>query len=618
MVRTTRSAPVLQYAPMRTTSTRRPGRSLAIAFLTLTAAACSGNKAPTATSDQVADATADQTPTEVATPVEPLAPVVPDPVTEAELSAAAEVAMPATEPLTEHAEPDGEIPFDVEAALDESLEIYEEATRLWERGRVEDAYEALDRAYELMASAPPNGDPVLAQEKEDLRQLIADRVVQIHRSQLSAAGDLNSEIPMVMNEYVEREIESFRTKEREQFIEAYARSGLYRPMIVAALNEAGMPDQLSWLPMVESWFKVRAYSRARALGMWQFISSTGYRYGMKRDWWIDTRMDPEKSTQAAIGYLTDLHALFGDWLTALAGYNCGEGNVKRAMRRQHEDYLDDFWDIYTRLPRETRRYVPRFLATLHILEDPAKYGFELPTPLPAQEYETFEMNRPIELSSVDRLLNLSTGTLEELNPELRRKATPETQYSLKVPPGAGTTLTASLGNLPEWVAPVTYTATYRVRRGDTLSGIASRHGTSVAAIMDLNNLRSANRIRQGQTLMVPDTRPTGGVVASSGGQVTYRVRTGDSLWSLARRHGTTVDRIKRQNGLTKNTLQPGQTLTIGEPVASGSGGTYVVRSGDTLGKIADRQRISLQRLLAANGLTKRSTIYPGQKLVIPR
>ena len=518
------------------------------------------------------------------------------------------------EPEPQAPAPEPEV--DTAAVLEESLETYEQAQRLWERGELYEAYAWLDRAYELMASVPPNGDPQLAQEKENLRQLIADRIVQINRSQLSAAGDLNAEIPLVMNEYVEREIESFQGPEHELFLQAYERSGLYRPMIVDLLREAGMPDQLSWLPMVESWFKVRAYSRARALGMWQFISSTGYRYGLERDWWIDERMDPVKATNGAIGYLTDLHGLFGDWLTALAGYNCGEGNVKRAINRQREDYLDGFWDIHTRLPRETRRYVPRFLATLHILNDPEAYGFELPQPLPAQEYEFVDIERSIELGSMDALLQAEPGALEALNPELRRKATPEEPYSLKVPLGLAPTLTASLEKLPAWVSPVSLTTIYRVRSGDTLSGIASRHGTSVSTLMDLNNLRSAHRIGQGQRLRVPDTRPTGGVVMSSGGQVTYRVRTGDSLWSLAKRHGTTVDRIRRQNSLTSNTLQPGQTLTIGGGGAAG--GTYTVRSGDTLGRIADRQGVPLRNLLAANGLSTRSTIYPGQRLSIPR
>ena len=604
---------------MRSADFHSAGRILVSSLLLLAAvslSACSGNRTATPkVGASIPAAAPEAIETEPAGQLaEDLDEVDLEPTLE-ELSEAAEAPLPQS-PAGEE-DPEAAEPLDVAAALAESLATYEEANLLWERGELESAFAALDRAYELMASAPPNGDPLLAQEKEDLRQLIADRILKIHRSQLSAAVDLNTEIPMVMNEWVEREIESFQTEEREFFLEAYQRSGLYRPMIVEALREAGMPDQLGWLPMVESWFKVRAYSRAQALGMWQFISSTGYRYGMERDWWIDTRMDPEKSTRAAIGYLTDLHALFGDWLTALAGYNCGEGNVKRAINRQPDDYLDDFWDIYTRLPRETRRYVPRFLATLHILTEPEKYGFDLPAPFSAQQYEIFEIDRPLELSSVDRLLELPAGTLEALNPELRRKATPEKQYPLKVPPGMATTLIASLQSVPDWVAPVTYTGSYSVRRGDTLSVIATRHGTSVAAIMEMNDLRSAHRIRQGQVLRVPDSQPTAGVGASAGEQITYRVRTGDSLWSLARRHGTTVDRIKRQNGLTSNTLQPGQLVTIGEGVTS-VGGTYVVRRGDTLGKIADRQHVPLRVLLAANGLTTHSTIYPGQTIVIPR
>src|SRR6185503_15097104 len=160
---------------------------------------------------------------------------------------------------------------------------------------------------------------------------------------------------------------------------------------VAQLAEAGMPEQLSWLPLVESGFKDRALSSARARGLWQFIPSTGYRYGLDRSDWIDERMDPEKSTQGAIAYLTALHGLFGDWMTALAAYNCGENSVLRAINNQKLSYFDQFWDLYQRLPRETRRYVPRFLATLAILEEPGRYGLVLPPLLPALDYEPVEI-----------------------------------------------------------------------------------------------------------------------------------------------------------------------------------------------------------------------------------
>ncbi|MDX1643804.1 MAG: LysM peptidoglycan-binding domain-containing protein, partial [Thermoanaerobaculia bacterium] len=250
-----------------------------------------------------------------------------------------------------------------------------------------------------------------------------------------------------------------------------------------------------------------------------------------------------------------------------------------------------------------------------IVNDPAAYGFDLPQPLPPQSFDTIEIERSIELASIDSLLQLAPGTLEALNPELRRRATPDEPYSLKVPPEAAPTLLARLEEVPEWIAPASLTTVYRVRRGDTLSGIAARHGTSVSALMELNDLRSAHRIRQGQTLRVPDRSPGGGATVASGGEITYTVRSGDSLWSLAKRYGTTVDRIRQDNGLTNNVLQPGQKLTLHG--GSASGAVYVVRRGDTLGKIAQRQGVSLGTLLAINGLSRRSVIYPGQRLIIP-
>ncbi len=260
--------------------------------------------------------------------------------------------------------------------------------------------------------------------------------------------------------------------------------------------------------------------------------------------------------------------------------------------------------------------MPRFLATLTILNDPEAYGFDLPEPLPPLEYDTVELDRSTELASVDSLLGLAAGTAEGLNPELRRKATPDEPYTLKVPVGTAPMLTARLEELPQWVAPASITTTYRVRRGDTLSGIAARYGTSVSTLMDLNNLRSAHRIAQGQRLFVPDRRPGGAPPVAAGSEITYTVRSGDSLWSLAKRYGTTVDRIKRDNQLASNTLQSGQGLAIRTGTVGGE--TYVVRAGDTLGKIADRTGVSLRQLMSVNGLSSRSVIYPGQRLAIPR
>src|SRR3970282_2182076 len=165
--------------------------------------------------------------------------------------------------------------------------------------------------------------------------------------------------------------------------------------MIKAFHEAGIPEEISWLPLIESGFKVRALSRSRALGLWQFIPSTGYKFGLKRNTWIAERLDPAKSTAAAIAYLKELHQIFGDWATVLAAYNCGEGNVLRAIRGQKTDYLDNFWDLYGRLPRETARYLLRFLTVLTVLKDPSKYGFtldELDTPVP---YELVSIDKPV-------------------------------------------------------------------------------------------------------------------------------------------------------------------------------------------------------------------------------
>ena len=366
--------------------------------------------------------------------------------------------------------------------------------------------------------------------------------------------------------------------------------------------------------MVESWFKVRALSRARALGMWQFISSTGYRYGLERTWWVDERMDPEKSTRAAIAYLTDLHNLFGDWLTALAAYNTGEGRVLREINRQRVGYFDRFWDLYQRLPGETRRYVPRFLATLAIVDDPGRFGFDLPEPVRPLDVQVVQVDRAAGLEGLEKTLGLADGTLIALNPELRQGAIPDETYPLRVPSAIAGQVTTKIASLPEWEAPAG-TGVHRVRRGETLSGIASRYGTSVRELMALNRLRSAHRIWPGQQLQVPGG-PGGSL--PPGTEIKHRVQRGDSLWLLASRYGTTVEQIRRDNGIRDSILHPGQVLRIHSGARGGGGSTYVVRRGDTLGAIARRQGVSLSRLLSANRLSRRSTIYPGQQLLIPR
>lgn len=501
----------------------------------------------------------------------------------------------------------------------EALEATESARLYWQEGDTEGALETLDLAYELLLQIPDDAD--LAREKEDLRHLISRRVVEIYRSHMTTASDLTSPIPLDMNEYVQHELNRFLGPERKFFIESYRRSGQYRPMMVRKLRDAGLPEELSWLPLVESGFKTRALSSARALGPWQFISSTGSRYGMQRSHWIDERMDPEKSTDAAIAYLTDLHGMFGDWKTALAGYNCGEHRVMKVLRRQENDYLDHFWDVFGQLPRETARYVPRFLATLAIVSDPEKYDIELPEPLPPAATEAMSIARHAKLSDLDNALGIEKGTLSSLNPELRRGTTPATHYTLRVPQDAAASFETALAALPTYAPPPEDTfRRHRVRRGETLSTIARRYRTSVARIARANNLRSRHKIRVGQRLKIPQrggsSRKTSAVPAKASGSSHHTVRPGDSLWKLASRYDTTVDRIKRDNRLRSERLAIGQRLKIESGPATESR-RYTVRGGDTIASIAKRHGISVNAMLNANGLSRTSTIHPGQVLRFP-
>jgi len=354
--------------------------------------------------------------------------------------------------------------------------------------------------------------------------------------------------------------------------------------------------------------------------MWQFISSTGSRYGLERNHWVDERMDPEKSTSAAISYLTNLHGFFGDWMLALAAYNCGENRVRSVIRRQEIGYLDHFWDLYGALPSETARYVPRFFATLVIVRDPAKYGLELPEPLPPVEYETTVVSRHVRLKDLDRALDLEPGTFARLNPELRRKTTPAEAYTLRLPQAAAPSFEVTLAAMAPYVPPPEQTyARHRVRRGETLSTIARRYRSSVNAIVRANNLRSRNQIRVGARLKIPQRGGSAPVRIASNdarGSLQHTVRRGDSLWRLASRYGTTVDRIKVDNGLHGNRLAIGQKLRIetGKPAGSRS---YTVRRGDTIGAIARNQNVSIRSILLANGLSLSSKIFPGQVIHFP-
>jgi membrane-bound lytic murein transglycosylase D len=451
--------------------------------------------------------------------------------------------------------------------LDTALDLINASQEYWSEGNLEQAIVTLDEAYTLVVEVDTGINPELIQQKEDLRFTISRRILEIYASRYTAVNGNHNEIPLTMNEHVEKEIKRFTGPERTFFIESYKRSGRYMPKILEALKEAGLPEELAWLPLIESGFKVRALSRARALGLWQFIPSTGYKFGLKRDTWVDERLDPEKATAAAIAYMKELHQIFGDWTTVLAAYNCGEGRVLRKIRNQKINYLDNFWDLYQQLPRETARYVPRFLATLHILSDPAKYGLELGEPDSPLTYEAVTIEKPVHLKAVAKKIGVTSKELTDLNPELRQKATPSTPYTLKIPEGRSNVLFAHLDEIPKWSPPKSAYAYHRVRKGETLSTIARRYRTSVSKIVRANNIRKKHYIRVGQKLKIP-LRGTsvGNTYASSkakllpGGK--YRVRKGDSLWLIAKRFNTNTKTLKQINDLRSTRLSVGQVLKV--------------------------------------------------------
>ncbi len=510
---------------------------------------------------------------------------------------------------------------DPEEVMEEAMNTYLAARIAWDQGELDTAITALDKAYNLILQIVIPPDSPLIQEKNDLRLLIAQRIQEVYASRATAIGENHQTIPLVENKHILREIKSFQTTEKKSFQEGYKRSGRYRQIILEKLRKEGLPEELSWMPMIESWFKIRAYSRARALGLWQFIASTGYRYGLKRDRWIDERMDPEKSTQAAVRYLKELHSWFGDWTTALAAYNCGEFRVRRIIKAQRINYLDNFWDLYPMLPRETSRFVPRFIATVLIVNDPAKYAMDLPALDPPIKYDSIELNRPIKLASFSSKLGFPDDEIADLNPELRHKSTPDHNYNLKVPCGYQEEAVAAVNSLSRWIPPEATYAIHYVRRGETVSQIASRYRTSISSIARLNSLSRNYLIRPGQRLKVPSQ---GGRSYSSsrsldltkeGNQLVYKVKRGDSLYLIANSFMTTIQKIKSSNSLKSNNLAIGQKLIIQNGTPEGST-FYIVKSGDSPYLIANKYGMNLNVLLKLNGLSSRSKIYPGQKLLV--
>lgn len=544
---------------------------------------------------------------------------------------------------------------DFETSLDNALTLCEKAQRLWERGDVDEAISSLDLAYNAILNIDDCEDPELMQQKEDMRYLISKRILEIYASRQTAVKGTSDAIPIVINADVQREIDLFTTgREQNFFRESYRRSGQYRAYIVQEFEKAGIPTELSWLPLIESGFKTQALSSARALGPWQFIPSTGYKFGLNRDDFIDDRMDPIKSTHAAIGYLKELHGMFGDWMTALAAYNCGEGRVARVIRTQNVNYLDNFWDLYSQLPNETARYVPRFLATLHVINNVEKYGLDKVQLDDPWQYDTVTTNKQVSLQDLAKALNVSSAELAELNPQLRHQILPPTPFNLRVPAGMKTSFDNAIASIDVTQLPTNLASNnksggstsspgyvyHTIKSGETLSTIANKYKTTTAAIMKLNGMKKTT-IVAGQKIKIPtgnvsyaqsttasnNTNKSSSTTAvSSGG--TYTVKKGDTLGVIAQQHGVTVKALQAANNMTGTNLKIGQklvipgkggtaTTTVASSGGNKSGGAkaltnYKVKSGDSPYSIARSHNMQLSRFLAINNLTPKSVIKPGQ------
>ncbi len=402
-------------------------------------------------------------------------------------------------------------------------------------------------------------------------------------------------MPLTYNERTHAFINYFTVKDREYTRMMMRRKNLYFPIFERYLAKYGLPDELKYLSIIESGLNPRAISRARAVGLWQFMSATGRYYGLHNDWYVDDRMDPEKATEAACKYLRDLYGMFHDWELALAAYNTGPGNVKRAIRRS--GYKNSFWEVYPNLPRETRSYVPQFVAITYAMNYLEEHNFfdEGEEMLP--KYDTVQVTKFLDFETFAKLTGSCLEDLQRLNPSIQRNAIPETDrtYTLFVPHAAKHNLNNNrfaildsaskagkneLEMLARNSAGSTYgrdRVVYRVRSGDVLGSIAMRYGVRVDDLKKWNNLRS-NTIRIGQPLNVwlkPNASiNTASALASAKPKTVtpvpvpnsriYTVQPGDTLWDISRRfEGLTIEKIKNLNNLNSSKLKPGQTLIIG-------------------------------------------------------
>lgn len=477
---------------------------------------------------------------------------------------------------------------------------------------------------------------------------------------LQRIKEMNSFITLPYNDIVRNYIILYSEKMQTRMSHILGLCQYYMPIFEETLNKYDMPEELKAMAIIESALNPTAESRVGAKGMWQFMYSTAKMYGLHIDSFVDERMDPVKSADAAARYMRDAYRIFGDWNLAIASYNCGAGNVNKAIRRSGGSRK--FWDIYPYLPRETRGYVPAFVGALYTMAYYKEHGIRPEAVSMPVHVDTFKITKMLHLKQVSDLTGAPLEEIKNLNPQYRHEIVPgnDKEYILRLPYTYTNKFIDVEDSLyrhkaEEYFNPATIKKikdggdgeriVYRVKNGDYLGKIASRHRCTVAQIKRWNNLKS-NNIRVGQRLVIyrggrPSSSASSASTASAApqnqqtsatpaaGTTTYTVKKGDVLSTIAERHGCTVAQIKQWNNLSSNNIQIGQKLKVAAPAtaagtssapaaASGEYTTYTVKSGDSFYSIAkDYPGVSAQDIMDFNGLNS-SKIKPGMTIRIPK
>jgi membrane-bound lytic murein transglycosylase D len=372
-----------------------------------------------------------------------------------------------------------------------------------------------------------------------------------------AAKNLSHDLPLTVNDQVLSFLNFFQTPRGRLIVETgLRRSGRYRDMISRVLQEEGLPQDLIYLAQAESAFQPLALSRAGARGIWQFVAWRGNQYGLRHTWWVDERQDPEKATRAAARHLRDLYAIYGDWYLAMAAYNCGPGNVQKGIERTG---YADFWELYKRnvLPRETKNYVPIIVALTLIAKDAAHYGIQA-DPEPPVPTDVVKPGRAIDLRLVAETIDVDVETLRSLNPSLLRLATPDDPtFELHLPAGTAERFSAEIADIPadKWVS----WRRHRVEAGETLTSIGKKYHVAPTAIAAANNLDHGVALNAGEKLIIPATQAQ---VELKRRLVSYRVRRGDTLLGIADRYSVSPDDVRKWNRLKSNHVNRGMVLRI--------------------------------------------------------